>query len=251
MVKSRAFAFIRFFLAFPFFAAAVTACASDLNHAVPINCRQLVLVTARDWSASSGMLRRYERLDGGTRWRPAGAPVEVLLGRHGLGWGVGLHLAPEKDGPRKVEGDERSPAGIFEFGTAFGRAAREDVPWVRMPYLRLSPATEAVDDPASRYYGHIVERDRAERPDWKSSEHMGRIPAYDLGVVVAHNPQHLPRAGSCIFLHLWMHKQDGTSGCTALHRADLVDLLRWLDPANHPVLVQLPAKVAHERLSVF
>jgi hypothetical protein len=36
-----------------------------------------------------------------------------------------------------------------------------------------------------------------------------------------------------------------------LHRADLIELLRWLDAAKHPVLVQLPQKLARENLSGF
>jgi D-alanyl-D-alanine dipeptidase len=242
---------MRFLFLFAFCAAAVTACGVDLAGAIPKNCRQAVLVTASDLRISTGTLRRYECADAGARWQPVGTPAEVLLGRRGLGWGVGLHPAAGNDEPQKIEGDERSPAGIFVFGTAFGRAAREELPWMRMPYLRLLQTTEAVDDPASRYYDRIVDRARIERPDWKSSEHMGKISAYEWGVVVAHNPEHIPRAGSCIFLHLWPNERDGTSGCTALHRTDLIELLRWLDPAKHPVLVQVTARMAHESLSGF
>jgi len=72
-----------------------------------------------------------------------------------------------------------------------------------------------------------------------------------LGLVIAHNPQRTPGAGSCIFLHLWMNGSEGTAGCTALHRADLMELLRWLDVAKHPVLVQMPAAIARESLSGF
>ncbi|MEI9895613.1 MAG: hypothetical protein WDN28_17415 [Chthoniobacter sp.] len=61
----------------------------------------------------------------------------------------------------------------------------------------------------------------------------------------------MPRAGSCIFLHLWMPGWMGTAGCTALHRVDLLDLLHWLDAEKHPVLAQIPAKFTRENLSGF
>ena len=229
--------------------ATVPASAVDVSKAIPANCSQVVLVEARDWSASRGTLRRMERGDARARWQAVGKPVEVLLGRRGMAWGLGLHTSASAEAPRKAEGDLRAPAGVFALGTAFGRAAREEVPWLRMPYLRISRTTEAVDDPASRYYNRIVDRARITQVDWKSAEHMAEIPVYELGVVIAHNPERVPRAGSCIFLHLWLDERDGTAGCTALHRADLLELMRWLDPGKRPVLVQLPAKVAQDSLN--
>lgn len=230
--------------------AVATASGIDFTKAIPANCGQVVLVTAPDWSATTGTLRRYERADAHAHWQAVGAPVEVLLGKHGLAWGLGLH-ARVADGAQKAEGDLRAPAGVFALGTAFGRAPRDGMSWLRFPYLQLTASTEAIDDPASRYYNRIVDRRQVARPDWQSSEHMGEIAVYDLGIEVAHNPEHIARAGSCIFIHLWTNVRSGTAGCTALHRADLVELLRWIDGAKHPVLVQLPQKAAQEGLSAF
>ena len=118
-----------------------------------------------------------------------------------------------------------------------------------MPWQTITPALEAIDDPASRFYNRIVDRARVAQPDWRSSERMAQIPGYALGVLVAHNPRNLPGAGSCIFLHLWLGKGRGTAGCTAVREGDLVKLVRWLDPEQQPVLVQLPREVALLELS--
>ncbi|HSI11784.1 MAG TPA: L,D-transpeptidase family protein [Chthoniobacter sp.] len=230
---------------------AATASAVDLTGAIPANCGQVVLVTASDWSVTTGSLRRYERADAHARWQPVGAPVEVLLGKHGLAWGLGLHGRTTDSSPQKAEGDLRAPAGVFVLGTAFGRASREDMRWLRFPYLQLTATTEAVDDPASRYYNRIIDRAQVAQVDWKSSERMADIPVYELGIEVAHNPEHVARAGSAIFIHLWPNGKSGTAGCTALHRADLLELLHWIDAARHPVLVQLPQKVARDGLNGF
>lgn len=235
-----------------FYLAAASAWGVDFSNAIPANCRQVVLVESRDWSAPTGTLRRFERADSQARWQAAGTPVEVVLGRRGIAWGAGLHPSVPANEPHKQEGDLRAPAGVFAIGTAFGRARREELPWLRMPYQQLTATTEAIDDPASHHYNRIVDRAQIAKPDWKSSEHMGRIPEYELGAVVVHNPKHHPGAGSCIFIHLWMPRdQEGTFGCTALHRNDLVDLLHWLDAAKHPVLIQLPTVVGKEALSGF
>lgn len=199
---------------------------------------------APDWNASRATLQRYSRESESAAWQKDGAPVLVLIGLHGLAWGRGLHRVPEDGGPRKVEGDRRTPAGIFQLGTAFGFRARDAVTGLKLPYERIGPATEAVDDPASRFYNRIVKRTDAGTVDWHSSEKMAAIPAYELGIVVNHNRDNVPRMGSCIFIHLWLPASRGTAGCTALHREDLVALLSWLDPERQPVLIQWPAGVA-------
>ena len=68
---------------------------------------------------------------------------------------------------------------------------------------------------------------------------------YKWGVVVDHNAAAIPGAGSCIFLHIWKSSSAPTAGCTAMPESDLVRLLRWLDPARHPILIQLPLASAH------
>jgi D-alanyl-D-alanine dipeptidase len=64
---------------------------------------------------------------------------------------------------------------------------------------------------------------------------------YRLLVWVGHNDEPaLPEGGSCIFLHLRASAASVTAGCTAFDEAPLERVLRWLDPAAVPVLVQLP-----------
>jgi D-alanyl-D-alanine dipeptidase len=99
-----------------------------------------------------------------------------------------------------------------------------------------------VDDTSSTYYNTVVDRDRVPRVDWASAEHMRRIAQYQVGVMVGYNTQPIRKGrGSCIFLHIWNGPGSSTAGCTAFPRADVESLLAWLDPKQHPVLVQLPA----------
>jgi len=99
-----------------------------------------------------------------------------------------------------------------------------------------------VDDTSSKYYNRLLDRS-AVSPDWNSSEKMLRPDGlYRWGIFVAHNatpPQ--PGGGSCIFMHIWMGPDVGTSGCTAMAQPQLESVLAWLDPALNPLLVQLPA----------
>lgn len=220
------------------FVLVATARAGGIAEAIPRDCRQLVLVSGTAWDSPRAVLRSYERA--GLRWREVGEARDVQVGERGLAWGLGLHEVPRAAGRRKHEGDRCAPAGVFALTTAFGRATAAQLAITRFPYRQLSADSEAVDDPASRFYNRIVQRAQVPAPDWKSSEHMAEIPDYELGVTVAHNPQNVPGAGSCIFIHQWRGERAGTAGCTVLHPPHLLELVRWLDAEKHPLLVQLP-----------
>lgn len=201
---------------------------------------QLISVTTNTWQATRGALRRYERQPGKT-WRAVGAPMRVVLGRAGLGWGNGLHGsgAPgRRTGPTKREGDGRSPAGVYELGSVYGYAeAAKDI---ALPYAASGAALRCVDDPQSPQYNQIVpERDPA---SWRSAERMRRDDdLYELALVVRHNADPVvPGHGSCIFVHVWQSADTPVTGCTALDKANLKTLLRWLRP-NAAVVVALPS----------
>ena len=170
--------------------------------------------------------------------KPAGIDSDVVIGRKGMAWGIGLHGGCERGSVCKKEGDERAPAGVFELDEIFGVAK---APKLRFPYRHVTATTEAIDDPRSRFYNRFVDARRVQRKDWASSEHMLRSDdLYRWGIVVRHNWKQRPGYGSCIFLHTWLGPGQGTSGCTAMPSPVLQKLIRWIDQAKRPVLVQLP-----------
>ena len=211
------------------------------------DARQLVVVVTPGWDVTSGTLRRFERDDASGPWRAAVAPIPVVIGRTGLAWGDETH-ATSMQQPIKHEGDGRSPAGAFPLDTAFGFAPRADVSWMRLPYAALQPGSDCVDDEASAYYNTVVDKALVPRIDWSSAEHMRQISQYRLGVIVGYNATPPKRGrGSCIFLHIWSGPASTTAGCTAMEAGALEGLMRWLDRAQRPMLVQLPA-AEYERL---
>jgi D-alanyl-D-alanine dipeptidase len=214
----------------------------------PASSSQAVVVLAPTWNSAEATLQRWSRHPDDSRWLKEGESFPVLVGERGLGWGLGLHGHPKEKGPSKVEGDRRAPAGIFRITGAFGASATGVG---KMPWQRITPTLEAIDDPESRFYNRIVDRARIAGPDWQSSERMAKIPAYALGLVVAHNPKNIPGDGSCIFIHLDLGQRRGTAGCTALRERDLDTLVRWLDPKREPVLIQLPQAIAASQLDGF
>jgi D-alanyl-D-alanine dipeptidase len=211
---------------------------------------QILVVTTQDWDGVQGTLQAYERPGAHKRWKAVGSPIPVVVGKKGLGWGAGLASASDigphgagnsaTPGPVKKEGDNKSPAGIFRLSTAFGYAPEEPTGW-KMPYVVLTPSVECVDDAHSKFYNRVLDR-ASVTPDWNSSEQMLRADGeYRWGLVVAHNTEPVtPGVGSCIFMHIWLGPEKGTTGCTAMEQEQLEGVLARLDPARSPLLVQLP-----------
>jgi len=200
--------------------------------------KQAVVVITKDWNTIQGVARMYERGSATAKWKPKGESFPVVIGRTGLAWTQ--DSAPEKATQFKIEGDGRSPAGMFPLTYAFGTAVKPEQ--LTFPYLRLRESTECVDDVNSHHYNKIVGRDQVGIFDWKSSEKMLEVgPPYELGVFVAYNSYPVVRGnGSCIFLHIWKDASTGTAGCTAMGRLDLERIVSWLEPGFNPYLVQLP-----------
>jgi D-alanyl-D-alanine dipeptidase len=199
---------------------------------------QLLLVTTGAWNSVGGSLQRFERHDLG--WEPVGEKIPVVVGKNGLAWDGLLEAAPT-DGPIKMEGDGRSPAGVFPITEIFGFAPEQAT--AKIPYRQLADTIECVDDPNSRAYNKIVDRNDYPTPDWDSSEKMRSVEVYELGAVIGYNAVPIPGAGSCIFLHISKDPGQGTAGCTAMNEARLKEVLCWLDGSKHPIVVQLPADV--------
>jgi L,D-peptidoglycan transpeptidase YkuD (ErfK/YbiS/YcfS/YnhG family) len=203
---------------------------------------QLIVVITSDWDAPAGSLQRFERVDG--HWNPLAKAFPVTVGKNGSGWGLGLH-EPQVVGPRKVEGDGKAPAGIFALGNAFGYAPAGDT---KLGYVPMTDTDWCVDVNESPLYNRIVStRDvgidavEGSSEPMRRDQHLDGDQIYRQGFVIRHNPSNVPKAGSCIFAHLWRAPGKPTAGCTAMDPADMDALLAWLDAAKKPVFVLLPA----------
>ncbi len=216
---------------------------------IPVQSRQALVVKADTWDSPQATLQRYARVPktkGKSAWRPVGKPIAVVLGRGGLGWGLGLHNAPNDSQetpegtaePLKKEGDGKSPAGIFKLGSAYGYAA-SPLSRMKWPYQASTQDLRCVDDAKSSFYNQIL---LEKVNSWDSAEVMRRSDVlYTWVVDVDHNKQPAtPGKGSCIFLHVWRGETSPTVGCTAMAQKNLEEVLLWLDPKAQPLLIQLP-----------
>lgn len=202
---------------------------------------QIVVATAPDWRSRQGTLSTYERIDG--KWIQKLSAIPVILGKSGMAWGRGLH--PEPMGVTKREGDGKAPAGIFDFGLAFGYSTTANT---RMPYQGMKATNYCIDIKSSPLYNTIVDTRAVGNDAIKGSTEPMRLDLtnkgdqqYVKGLVIQQNPNNEPGLGSCVFMHVWSQPNGITLGCTAMEVNRLDQILAWLDPKKRPLYVLLPA----------
>lgn len=159
-------------------------------------------------------LRLFSRASPKQSWEAdKDAVFDVVVGKAGLAWGNGFAAYAGKREHTKVEGDQRTPAGVFPIGRTFGFAAQSFPGHI----VLKSGDTICVDDPASPHYNKIVSRKDAGKV--ASAEDMPAIPLYRKGIAVDYASDRVKRTGSCIFLHVWRSPGEGTAGCVAMPEA--------------------------------
>ena len=179
--------------------------------------RRLVLVNAMDMASHTATLQRFSRPSPQAAWKADGGPLAALIGRNGMGWARAFSAYAKDSEPIKVDGDRKAPAGFYRIGRPFGFG-----PSRLRGYLRLAAGTVCVDDPRSRAYNTITTR--AKVGDRVHGENMSRVPAYVHGLVVDYPTDAKARAGSCIFIHVWLPGKTGTAGCVAVRTPTVLTL---------------------------
>ena len=215
--------------------APVTAGAEQLDP----ETGQLIVGIAPDWNSMHGKLWRLDRHGAG--WEPAGAPVPVLFGKHGLAWGRG-EIVGQDEGPVKVERDGRAPAGVFRLGTIY--TYDESLPaGATYSYHTVGPGDAWVDDVNNPNYNrHVVVVDPDRAPPWFAKNRMRHGDfAYRWLVEIRHNSDSpTPGFGSAIFFHIRRGPDRPSAGCTTMAESDLVTLIKWLRADQSPRYVCLP-----------
>lgn len=199
------------------------ACPQNLAESidgVPASARQLVTVEAKVLRTTYAELRTWRRVRG--CWVLAAGPYTARLGKNGLS-------------ANRREGDGTTPAGVFRIGaTMYGN---EPNPGVRFRYRRVRCGDWWDEDPRSPTYNSFQHVRCGTTPPFAgNSEGMWQQPRpYPFLAVIEYNMRPVvPGKGSGIFLHA----QTGgpTIGCVSLRKEQLRAVLRWLRPADAPVI---------------
>jgi L,D-peptidoglycan transpeptidase YkuD (ErfK/YbiS/YcfS/YnhG family) len=199
-------------------AALAVACPPNVANEIRPPGAQLLTVEAATAKTTYATLRAWRRA--GKCWAPAGGPYSARVGWNGLR-------------RNRHEGDGTTPIGTFPLGpTMYGNAPD---PGVRFRYRRLRCGDWWVEDPASPAYNTFRHVACGRRPPFRTpTPDMSRSPrAYrHLAIIEFNMHPVVPGRGSGIFLHATTGRP--TNGCVSLRIADLVRVLRWLDPDAKP-----------------
>lgn len=111
----------------------------------------------------------------------------------------------------KREGDGKTPTGTYNLTMAFGI---KETPGSILPYHQIQQGDYWVDDSNSTYYNKLINVNQT-RQSWSSAEDMmASAPYYNYGLVLDHNKDCVPGAGSAIFMHCTKSVNDtGSQGC--------------------------------------
>lgn len=174
-----------------------------------LDALRLVLVTTPSMDMPIARMRLFRRGSAEEIWVQEGRSEPAVIGQAGLGWGYGFDRYKRDGDPEKVEGDKRTPAGIFQIGPSFGFTVS------KLPghIVLIAGETVCVEDPSSAHYSQIVKRQDV-GPNIKV-ENMRSTPLYHHGLVVKYSTDRHTRRGSCIFIHVWRASNKGTVGCIA------------------------------------
>ncbi|MGV9349944.1 L,D-transpeptidase family protein [Streptomyces spiralis] len=172
---------------------------------IPADTRQVVVVTGTGKNSSSSRVVLWQRVDGG--WRRG----EVWAAHNGYkGWT-----------DNHYEGDLHSPIGVFGLTDAGGRLAD---PGAKLPYHQSGAfsvsGTGFEGEPLAGSFDYVIALNYNRQP--------GTSPMDGT------KPMGASRGGG-----IWIHVDHGgpTHACIGLFKAHMRELLRTLDPADHPVAV--------------
>lgn len=129
----------------------------------------------------------------------------------------------------KREGDGATPVGRFPLRQVFYRPDRGPAPKTALPCRPLSETDGWCDEATSAFYNQLVAL-----PCNARHEEMWRQDGlYDLVLVIGHNDAPVVAGmGSAVFVHVAAPDFAPTEGCVAFAKADLLEILAALGPAD-------------------
>jgi L,D-peptidoglycan transpeptidase YkuD (ErfK/YbiS/YcfS/YnhG family) len=176
---------------------------------------QVVTVRASSAGATTAQLDLWQLAATGGYTHVAG-PVGAYVGERGMGV---AH-----------EGLARTPVGVFGLSQAFGNQPYNGS---KLPYFQAGPADWWDGESGTPAYNTHVHQSAAPGPASENLYYTG--PVYAHAVVIDYNRfPVVAGAGSAFFLHVT--NSQPTAGCVAISAYALNVVMRWLDPARHPVI---------------
>lgn len=126
---------------------------------------------------------------------------------------------------KKVEGDKKTPKGIFSLGPLFYRKDRNKEPYTKIKKIIINQNMGWCDDGKHKKYNKLIRIDKKIKHE-KIFRNDGK---YDLLIPINYNT-YKPKKnkGSAIFIHLTKNYKK-TLGCITLKKKDFLILLKLIN----------------------
>ena len=189
--------------------------------------RQVITVVAPSTGSTRAILQAWRKVSGG--WKAVGPRVDAWVGSDGLS-------------KHPSESRSATPIGSFTLTQAFGH---DPDPGTSLRYVRTTPADWWISQPGPLYNTRQRCASDCAFNRGDPNEHLYfETPYYDYAAVIDYNTRNAPGgvhqgAGSAFFLHVTVGAP--TAGCVSIAKDQLVRILRWLAPAQHPRTLIGPA----------
>ena len=127
---------------------------------------------------------------------------------------------------KKVEGDTKTPNGVYKLGDLFYRKDKVKKPTTSLICKSIKLKMGWCNDPINKKnYNKLVNLDRVH----KSEKLFRKDYKYDYLIPILYNTEKRESGkGSAIFIHL-TKDYDGTAGCIALNKKDFLILARLIN----------------------
>ncbi len=133
----------------------------------------------------------------------------------------------------KIEGDLKTPVGDFRFKKIFYRADKLGEMVFNLPSQVIRKNSGWCDDPGHKQYNQFIKF-----PFDASAEKLYRDDnLYDLFFVIDYNTDPIvPSKGSAIFLHICKPNFEGTEGCIAIEKKNIIELSKKIDMESRLII---------------
>ena len=126
----------------------------------------------------------------------------------------------------KIEGDKKTPLGIFSIGKVYYRKDRHKKPNTKLKCIPITKEMGWCDNPKDKIrYNKLIKI----KKNIKCEKLFRKDNKYDFIIPISYNTKKIvPGKGSAIFIHL-TNNYEKTLGCIALKKNDLLILLKLIN----------------------
>ncbi len=126
---------------------------------------------------------------------------------------------------KKIEGDKKTPKGLFSLGNIYYRKDRNLKPITKLKSIPINKKKGWCNDVKSKKYNKLINIDKK----IKYEKMFRKDYKYDFLILIKYNTKKtIIGKGSAIFIHLTKNYKP-TAGCIALKKKDLLILLKLIN----------------------